>query len=299
MIQSTSALVEELTIGVIQTTMDADEAWKKSLLPKISTVEDNRAWHEIRRSMKALADHDTQPKIVLLPELALPRTRLADFERMVCSMNAIAIAGVDYRLDPGNVARNEGLVLVPRNFWMRRPSRYATRVWFGKDAPAPAEGAGLKKYTPPWSFAGDRNVYVFDAGPLGRIGVSICYDFMDVERALLYRGRVHHLIVLAYNRDVKLFESLAVSLSRTIYCNVIVCNTGYFGGSLVVSPFFKAHERIGYAVDGGKLFTAQCVRLPVRGLDEAMHGKNPVSPLGEALGAPKYKSTPPRFTAGF
>lgn len=287
-----SPLIDELTVGVIQTTMDSDAAWKKGSSPRISIAEDNRAWHEIRRSMRALSDHDEQPKIVLLPELALPRTRLADFERLVCSMNAIAIVGVDYRLSAGNLARNEGLVLVPRNFWKQRPSRYASRIWFGKAAPAPAEEKGLANYSPSWSFVGDPNVYVFDAGPLGRIGVSICYDFMDIERALLYRGRVHHLIVLAYNRDIKLFESLAVSLSRTVYCNVIVCNTGHFGGSLVVTPFFQAHERIGYSVDGGKLFTAQCVRLPVRGLDEAMHGKT-------SGHSPKYKSTPPGFSSGF
>ena len=289
-----SALVDQLTIGIIQTTLDSVAAWSKSPIPKISIPEDNRAWHEIRRSMRALADHDEQPKIVLLPELALPRTRLEDFERLVCSMNVIAIVGVDYRLNPGNVARNEGLVLVPRNFWMQRPSRFATRIWFGKDVPAPAEAVGLTKYSPPWTFAGDPNVYVFDAGPLGRIGVSICYDFMDVERALLYRGRVHHLIVLAYNRDVKLFESLAVSLSRTVYCNVIVCNTGHFGGSLVVTPFFQAHERIGYAVEGGKLFAAQCVQLPVPGLDDAMHHG-----LSTPAGSSKFKNTPPGFVAGF
>ncbi|MCO4856497.1 carbon-nitrogen hydrolase family protein [Herbaspirillum sp. WGmk3] len=281
------SLMDSVTIGIIQTTLDARAAWNESSDPKIGIREDNRAWHEIRRAMKALRDQDDQPQIVLLPELALPRTRLDDFQRLVCSMNVLAIVGVDYRLDhTANSAKNEGLVLVPRNIWRKRPSRYASRIWFGKHTAAPAESDGLKKYSPPWSFNGDENVYAFDAGPFGRFGVAICYDFMDIERALLYRGRVHHLIVLAYNRDIKMFESLAVSLSRTVYCNVIVCNTGYYGGSLLVSPFYEAHKRIGYSIDGGSLFSAQSVTLPIQGLDDAIHGRSD----------PKnYKHLPPGF----
>lgn len=292
MIAVAPALVETLTLGVIQTTLDSGAAWSVSSgEPKITASEDSRAWHEIRRAMRALADHDDQPRIVLLPELALPRTRLHDFERLVCSMNVLAIVGVDYRLNHRTKsAKNEGLVLVPKNFWKRAPSRYAARVWFGKRDPAPAEAYGFTKYVPPWSFHADPNVYVFDAGPFGRIGVSICYDFMDIERALLYRGRIHHLFVIAYNRDVKLFESLAVSLSRTIFCNVVVCNTGYFGGSLVVSPYYEAFKRVGYSVDGGKIFTAQCVQLPVRDLHEAIHGRD-TKPKAT------YKHLPPGFTA--
>ncbi|QIM50608.1 carbon-nitrogen hydrolase family protein [Pusillimonas sp. DMV24BSW_D] len=284
-------MVETLTLGVIQTTLDFEAAWNVgSDEPKISAPEDSRAWHEIRRAMRALADNDDQPRIILLPELALPRTRLDDFERLACSMNVLAIVGVDYRLSNRTKSvKNQGLVLVPKNFWKRTSSRYAARVWFGKRDPAPAEASGFKKYAPPWAFHSDSNVYVFDAGPYGRIGVSICYDFMDIERALLYRGRVHHLFVIAYNRDVKLFESLAVSLSRTVFCNVVVCNTGYFGGSLVVSPYYKAFKRFGYSVEGGKIFTAQCVQLPVRGLDAAIRGCDTESAT--------YKHLPPGFTA--
>jgi predicted amidohydrolase len=270
-----SKFEEELAVGIIQTTVNAELAWPKSATkPRMSSAQDAHAWQEICKAMRALKDGDVAPKIVILPELSLPRTRLADFERLVCALNVIAFVGVDYRLNhTTRQARNEGLVFIPTGFWKGRPSRTCTRIIFGKSHAAPGEKSALKKLSPSWSYVGDDEVYVFDAEKHGRIGVSICYDFMDLERAVMYRGRVHHLFVLAYNKDLGMFRSLADSLSRTVFCNVIVCNTGFFGGSIAVSPYHAAYRRTLYSHDGNGLFTTQVVKLPVRGVEQALRGK--------------------------
>ncbi len=267
--------VDELAVGIIQTTVNSQLAWPKhSAKPRMSSVQDAHAWQQICKAMRAFKDGDVAPKIVILPELSLPRTRLADFENLVCALNVIAFVGVDYGLEPfTKQARNEGFVFIPSGFWRGRPSRTCTRIIFGKSHAAPAEESALRDLNPSWSYVGDDKVYVFDAGRYGRIGVSICYDFMDLERAVMYRGRVHHLFVLAYNKDLGMFRSLADSLSRTVYCNVVVCNTGFFGGSIAVSPYHAAFRRTLYSHDGKGLFTTQVVKLPVRGIEQALHGK--------------------------
>jgi predicted amidohydrolase len=266
---------EELAVGIIQTTVNSELAWPKiATRPRMSSAQDAHAWQEICRAMRALKDDHVTPKIVILPELSLPRTRLADFEKLVCSLNVIAFVGVDYRLNyTTKQARNEGLVFIPSGFWKGRSSRTCTRIIFGKSHAAPGEKSALNKLSPSWSYIGDNQVYVFDAEKYGRIGVSICYDFMDLERAVMYRGRVHHLFVLAYNRDLGMFRSLADSLSRTVFCNVIVCNTGFFGGSIAVLPYHAAYKRTLYSHDGNGLFTTQVVKLPVRGVEQALRGK--------------------------
>lgn len=292
---STECAREELLLlGVVQTSLNSDRAWLPGApAPQIQPTEDVRAWLEILKAIRSFLDGPRKPSILLLPELSLPRTRLRSFDRLVASLNVIAIVGVDFRLDRvRRSAANEGLVFVPTGFYRGRPSKQCLHLRFGKTHAAPEESSLLAGLNPPWTFKRDSNFYVFDLGSLGKIGIAICYDFMDVERALIYRGQIHHFLVIAHNKDVAIFQSIASSLARTVYCNVVVCNTGQFGGSLAVSPFRKPHRRIIYGHNGADLFTTQVIELPVRNLELAMQG---VAALGRDK-EPLFKEPPPGFS---
>lgn len=284
----------DLSVGVVQTTVDAEHAWHKGASsPRMSECQDDHAWLEIGRAMRSFRDGSTSPKLVLLPELTIPRTRLDEFARLVGALNVIAVVGVDYQLDLiTRTARNEGIVFIPTGLADGRPSRYCSRIVFGKTFAAPAENEKINGLKPAWSFVGDPNVYLFDFGKYGRFGVSICYDFMDIERALMYRGQIQHLFVIAYNRDLGMFRSLAESLSRTVYCNVVICNTGYYGGSLAVSPYYKPHLRTVYSHEGNGLFSTQVVQLPVAELIRAALSQ---SGCGRDSA---FKTPPPGFAIG-
>lgn len=129
--------------------------------------------------------------------------------------------------------------------------------------------------------------YILDTKDYGRIGFAICADFYDIERYTLYKGRVQHLIILAFNQDVKSFYFLAESISRLVYCNVVICNTGYYGGSVCFTPAKDDFKRYCYKHEGKELFTSQVVKLPVESLWKAQNENS------DAL--KKYKSPPPGY----
>ena len=140
----------------------------------------------------------------------------------------------------------------------------------------------------------DKRLWIIDAGPYGNIGIANCYDFLDVEMHLLYRNKIQHLFVLSYNMDKSSFIHTAESLCRTIFCNVIICNTGYFGGSVSIAPYDESYERVIYSTEGKNLFTTQVIKIPVKDLKERQD--NPDKDKGQfPHHVPGFKNLPPGF----
>ena len=108
---------------------------------------------------------------------------------------------------------------------------------------------------------------------------------MDLDRIVMYRNKIQTLFILAYNRDTTSFDHLAEALSRMLFCNVVVCNCGQFGGSLAVSPFREPFLRSIYRHSGQRLPHAQLIQLPLAELAAQQQG----------AGSKVFKSLPPGF----
>ena len=233
-----------------------------------------------------------RPQIVVLPELAVPLHMQRQLQAHANALEAIVIAGLDYRIvrrptvaQPGRV-KNEAILILPTRWLGRRMRAPATPRIIGKTYPSWGERRQLRAAQ--YEFAPDPVVWVFDAHEAGRFAVAICYDFMDLERLSMYRGRIHHLFVLAYNKDVQSFNHTAEALARMAFCNVVVVNTGYYGGSLAVSPFRLPYRRTIFRAEGLRLVVAQTVELPVQSLND----HQVMTTYGEE--AP-FKAHPPGF----
>lgn len=280
----------KLKLGIIQTSLDPFAAWaESSAIPKISQCEEERAITEIRAHFAAFHQEKPPPDIIVLPELAVPTGFEGKLKTMAAKMESVVIAGFDYRADtqPGHV-HNDALMIVPKRWRGKTIGAKTIARRIGKTYPAPAEKVKLDAI--PCSFVEDSAVWLIDGGAIGTFGVMVCYDFLDLERITMYRGKVQHLFILALNQDATSFRHVAEAVARMVFCNVIICNCGYFGGSLAVSPYRLPEQRTIYNHAGARLGTSQIIELPVG--DLCLHqGKSPTNDEGRT-----FKSLPPGYT---
>jgi len=275
---------ENLRLGLIQTTTDFRLAWNSGL--QMSGLEEEWAIAEIQQHMTALMQENPRPHIVLLPEVAIPHGFLWQLRRMAMDMNAIVIGGMDFQPAsmPENSIVNRAAVIIPDGWGTRTRSSATALRFVGKTYPAAFEKAKLAEFGK--TFKEAPQVWVFQTPSLGRFAVAICYDFLDLERVAMYRSNIQHLFILAYNPDLRSFEHAAEALSRMIFCNVVICNAGHYGGSLAVSPFYKPEKRTIYHHQGNQLSTSQMIDLPVADLILAQSNNWPAHRDREFKGLP-------------
>lgn len=288
-------LNDKLRIGVIQTSLNADAAWVDDetgnwqQCVRMSAVEERRAKKEIRHYLSSLRGLDSRPDIILLPELSVPLGFVAKLKVAAEKLESIIIAGLDYRIETGETlptVSNEAVVIVPRRLGGKQIARRTEIRRVGKTYPAPTEKKKLQAITgASVAFLAHPTVWIFESPDLGKFAVAICYDFMDLDRIVMYRNKVQTLFILAYNKDTTSFDHLAEALSRMLFCNVVVCNCGQFGGSLAVSPYREPYLRSIYRHAGQNLPHAQLIQLPLAALVAQQQGE-----YNE-----KLKSLPPGF----
>ena len=277
---------EYLKIAIIQPTTDNHVAWNKFSpnYPCMDICEAARTWKQINSGLSYVYNMipSAQPDIIVFPELTVASQYQRLLRKIASTTNSVIIAGLDYQSWHGKI-QNRAMVVIPPRWPKESGSPHGNVFTFGKKHFAHQEGeyVGEENWLPCNSF------YLLDTGAYGKIGFAICADFYDIERYTIYKGRIQHLIILAFNQDIRSFYFLAESISRLVFCNVVICNTGYYGGSVCFSPYKKDYERYCYKHEGLNLFTSQVVKLPVLELFMAQSG--------DKQAQKKFKSIPPGY----
>lgn len=282
-----SELCDFLKVDIIQTNLDHRQAWSGLARDgyNIMQSEMHKCWSEIVMYFKQIMNMDVEvrPQLVVLPEFSFDKEYYGQLKKLSDKTGCLVIAGRNFVEIPGQKIMNKAAVLVPYK-WPNGCGNTSTPDFeFGKYFFAEVEREFIEKIGyEPKSYD---KMYLIDAGKYGKMGMAICADFYDIERFTIYRGRVQHLFIIAYNKDVKSFYYLAEAISRIVFCNVVICNTGFYGGSIAFAPYHEDYKRYVYKHEGGNLYTNQIILLPVAGLFGAQN-KN---------GNPKFKGCPPGY----
>lgn len=277
-----------LNIGIIQAIVDSNLAWSDT--PQMDVYEANAIWRQIQAAFASFQEmSDTKkPDIVVIPELAVATYFESRIKSYAQKIGAIVVAGLDFKQYDNNRVSNRAIFYVPRDWPHGKQvgKVKATSFYFGKRFASQEE---TKIINQDWnmSFVPCNEFYIVDLAGYGKLGVSICADFYDIERYAIYKGRIQHLLIIANNKDIKSFYFLAEAISRLVYCNVVICNSGHYGGSVCFTPAKHEYQRYSYKHEGHDLFTTQIVSIPVDALWKAQ------SEDRDALN--EFKNPPPGY----
>jgi orotate phosphoribosyltransferase len=150
--------------------------------------------------------------LVIFPELTLPSVARPIIERATLKRRLVIIGGAEY----DSAQRNVALISMRGQIWEQ-----AKRVRSPYDFPSMVDGDTL---------------YVFDKTPIGSFSVLICADQIDSDSINFLKNKIDFLIIVARNKSIKTFGSIAVGDSYRIYCCVIVANDKNCGDSVIASP---------------------------------------------------------------
>jgi hypothetical protein len=208
---------------------------------------------------------------VMLPEFFLPRSFLfSHIKARAVRYGSIVMGGLEYGIDPylsplGKTSlRNEAFVVIPDNLYQNNKTTggNATIITVPKLNPAPEEENLLLQNG--YEFVNGNRIYQFKSKRLGNFAVLICFDFLNLPVQAILQGQIQTLFVLTYNKDVSGFISVADTMQRMLLCNVVICNTGYYGGSVAFAPLRDRNKRQVMQINGNRIQAAVSVHLPLR-----------------------------------
>lgn len=252
--------------------------------------------HEIRTHIRQIEGEKAQEAarvhLAVMPECYMPRGYLSSLRQFVRETGVALLVGLLFRelprsvhIAPSEVCKgircvvNEAVLILPSpDHWRGRP---VTEYVFSIRKPfASATEAGLVRFLAEkaaeedssagstWSFVPGTHWYRFQFPQWGYFSVAICSDLLDTFIWNWLRGRIQHLFVLAWNRDIDLFDQLSWTRSYELYANVVNVNHGTFGGSIAWTPK-SGHDKLLFRTHGRNLALAVTVALPLRELVNA------------------------------
>ncbi len=231
-----------------------------------------------------------RPDLAVFPELAVPQPEARTVRDLVAKTGIASLSGLHWRqLKPVYAAR--GSTRVARR-WFVNEAELAVPVghhdpgptsvrWYRVRKPLPAHvetglasalscrdrekeggesGDGVR-----WAMLRGRRWYRFLHPAWGDFTIAICADLLDAAPWQSLKGEFMHLFMVAFNRDVDLFDALTWVRSYENFANVVTVNEGRHGGSVIWTPRRRHRRELGH-MRGGDLFVIADVRVPVKSL---------------------------------
>ena len=266
---------------------------------------------------ESMPKSDQQPELVVFPEVCIPESEARTIRELVETEGCAALAGIYWReLRPVYPA---GLGYRPARCWLVNEAELVIPIgvdcpgptgsrWFRVRKPVPAHvEAGLARALSArmedtqWSILSGQRWHRFLHPRWGDFTVAVCADLLDAFPWRVLRGEILHLFMVAFNKDVDLYEALTWVRAYETYVNLVAVNHGQYGGSFLRTPR-RSHGRELAQLRGNDLLLLADVKIPVKELAEAqVQGVEDAvcdaesDWMGDETQAKSFKAPPPGY----
>ena len=253
--------------------------------PQVDTAAADRIMEQVAAAFQSpgYGHSGGDPELVVLPEVAVPNPESRTVRDLVRKTGRASLAGLYWRVlwpvYPGSYEPttrwfvNEAELVLPVGYKGRGPTGVR---WYRVRKPVPAHvedglARALEHQTGfAWRVLAGQRWYRFVHPRWGDFSIAICSDLLDAAPWRSLRGELLHLFMVAFNSDVRLFESLTWVRAYENYVNLVSVNHGVKGGSFVWTPR-RSHHREVAQLRGRPLFLLADVAIPVKRMMEAQN----------------------------
>lgn len=309
-------LCGRMNVRMGQITFESKEPVKNGLV--VPRKEADRIMKQVVNAFQSpnYADTERVPDLVVLPELSIPVEEVTTLRNHVRATGRASLAGLYWQVAVPAYPASDSVRV--RNRWFVNEAEVTIPVGYGRRGPTGLRHYRVRKPIPShleqglaraltatrgeeWRILDGRRWYRFLHGEWGDFTVAICSDLIGAAPWNALRGEMLHLFVVAYNKDVELYESLTWSRAYENYVNLVVVNNGHYGGSVAWTPKRKYAREIAQ-LRGKHLMVVADVEIPVRellaqqmrGVGEAVEQAKRVW-CGRTKRAEEFKAPPPGY----
>ncbi|MCA9609260.1 MAG: hypothetical protein KC619_26845 [Myxococcales bacterium] len=248
-----------VTIGVANVLTEVDH-WEAAACG--APREDAERYHRLMRLVNAFLVARPRPDLVVFPELSIPRCWVDTIAEALTREGISAVLGLEYF----SASDGSGGRAVVNEAWLYlvgpTPRRSVTMIKQGKVRPALHEGLELKRVAGATLRPGALPRPIYELNGF-RFGLLICSELTDISARSAFRGEVDALLVVSWNRDLHLFESIVDATCNDLHSYLVLANNRRYGDSRIRGPMRQEWARDVLRVRGGNEDFAICGGLHV------------------------------------
>ena len=184
-------------------------------------------YENILDKLTKIGDYD----MFVMPELSLPWDMLQSFMRFSANQQVGFVAGMEY-LNINNTVYNFVLTCVP---FEKDHVRDCLPVFRLKKYYAPKEEDTIRAEAFELPERNSVKLNLFEWKGM-RFTVFNCYELTNESERAKFVSEIDAMFVVAYNKDVNYYDSLAEETCRDLHCYVVLNNISQYGNSQVIAP---------------------------------------------------------------